>query len=101
MASLDNGKYGLVYPSGVGAIAAILHMLKAGDHIVSGDEQYGGTHALLLDYTKMHGIDLDFVDCTDLKQVENALKPNTKVKTKTKPNHFHVDFFLNCFDNSS
>lgn len=79
LATLDNGKYGLVFPSGVAAVTAILHLLKVGDHIVSCDEQYGGTHLLLTEFVEMHGIELDFVDSTDIKQIERALKPNTKV----------------------
>lgn len=70
-----------MYPSGVGAVAALLSLLKAGDHIVTCDEQYGGTRLLILDYVKMHGIGLDLVDSTDLKQIEKAIKPNTKVNT--------------------
>lgn len=80
LATLDNGKYGLVYPSGVAAVTALLHVLKAGDHILSCNEQYGGTRLLFLDYVKIQGIELDFVDATDVKQVEGAIKPNTKVR---------------------
>lgn len=72
-----------MYPSGVAAVTALLHLLKAGDHILSCDEQYGGTRALLSDYVKIQGIGLDFVDSTDLKQIERAIKPNTKVNPKS------------------
>lgn len=79
LAALDNGKHCLAYPSGVSATSAILHLLKAGDHILSCSEQYGGTRLLLLDYTKNQGIEIDFVDSTNTKLVENSIKPNTKV----------------------
>lgn len=79
MAALDNAKYGLVYPSGCAAITALLHLLKHGDHILSCTEQYGGTRSLFLDYVEIQGIEIDFIDPTDLKQVENSIKPNTKV----------------------
>lgn len=79
MAALDNAQHGLVYPSGCAAVTALLHLLKHGDHIVSATEQYGGTRALLLDYVEIQGIKIDFIDPTDLKQIENAIKPNTKV----------------------
>lgn len=69
-----------MFPSGVAAVTALLHLLKAGDHILSCDEQYGGTRLLLKDYVKIQGIELDFVDAIDIKQVEKAIKPNTKVR---------------------
>lgn len=80
LAELDNGKHGLIFPSGCGAVTAVLHMLKSGDHIVSGAETYGGTRTLFLDESKKHGIEVDFVDTTDMKLVQNAIKRNTKVK---------------------
>ncbi|XP_055298497.1 putative cystathionine gamma-lyase 2 [Sitodiplosis mosellana] len=79
LAALDNGKHGLVYPSGCAAITALLHLLKQGDHIVSAAEQYGGTRSLFLDYIEIQGIEIDFVDSTDLKQIDDAIKPNTKL----------------------
>lgn len=79
LAALDNGKYGLVYPSGMAATTALIQFLKAGDHIVTCNELYGGTHFLLSKHTKLHGIELDFADSTDIKQIERAIKPNTKV----------------------
>lgn len=79
LASLEGSKYGMVYPSGCAALSAVLHLLKAGDHIVSSDEQYGGSRLILIDYVKIQGIGLDFVDTTDVKQVEKVMKPNTKV----------------------
>lgn len=79
MAALDNAKYGLAYPSGCAAVTALLHLLKPGDHIVSAAKQYGGTRALFLDHVAIQGIEIDFVDSTDLKAIESAIKPNTKV----------------------
>lgn len=79
MAALDNGKYGLVFPSGCGTTTAVLHLLKTGDHILSSAETYGGTRLLFLDQLKMHGLEVDFVDTTDLKLVAGAIKPNTRV----------------------
>lgn len=79
LAALDNAKHGVVFPSGCAAVTALLHLLKSGDHIVSCVEQYGGTRLIFLDYVEIQGIEIDFVDSTDLKQVEAAIKPNTKV----------------------
>ena len=79
LAALDNGKHALAYPAGVAAVTALLYLLKHGDHIVSCAEQYGGTRSLLLEYVEIQGIEIDFVDATVLKNIENAIKPNTKV----------------------
>lgn len=79
MAALDNAKHCLAYPAGCAAVTALLHLMKQGDHIISCIEQYGGTRSLLLDYTENQGIQLDFVNSTVLEEIENAIKPNTKV----------------------
>lgn len=88
LASLDNGKYGLTFSSGLGATTTIITMLKAGDHVVAGDDLYGGTNRLLRQVAMKMGIDVDFVDTTDLQKVEAAVKPNTKLfwlETPTNP----------------
>lgn len=79
LATLDSGKYGLVYPSGLAAATALLHLLRAGEHIVACSELYGGTHLLFSKHAKMQGIELDFVDSTNVKNVASAIKLNTKV----------------------
>lgn len=88
LASLDNGKYGLTFSSGLGVTTTIITMLKAGDHVVAGDDLYGGTNRLLRQVAMKMGIDVDFVDTTDLKKVEAAVKSNTKLfwlETPTNP----------------
>lgn len=88
LASLDNGKYGLTFSSGLGATTTIITMLKAGDHVVAGDDLYGGTNRLLRQVAMNLGIEVDFVDTTDLKKVEAAIKPTTKLfwlETPTNP----------------
>lgn len=88
LASLDNGKYGLTFSSGLGATTTVITMLSAGDHIVAGDDLYGGTNRLLRNVAMKMNITVDFVDCTDLAKVEAAVKPNTKlfwIETPTNP----------------
>lgn len=66
--------------SGMGAISAALWTaLKAGDHVVASETLYGCTFALLNHGLTRFGVDVTFVDTTDLAAVEKALKPNTKV----------------------
>lgn len=79
LASLDNGKYGLTFASGLGAQTAISQLLSAGDHIISCDDIYGGTNRLFNKVIARQGIEIDLIDATDLNVLKKALKPNTKV----------------------
>ncbi|XP_053658513.1 cystathionine gamma-lyase [Anopheles marshallii] len=88
IASLDNGRFGLTFSSGLGATTTIITMLQNGDHIVAGDDLYGGTNRLLRNVALKMGIEVDFVDLTKLQLVEQAIKPNTKLfwmETPTNP----------------
>lgn len=88
LAALDNGKYGLTFSSGLGVTTTVITMLNAGDHIVAGDDLYGGTNRLLRNVAMKMNIEVDFVDCTNLAKVEAAVKPNTKlfwIETPTNP----------------
>lgn len=90
LASLDNGKYGLVFPSGCGAMSAVLHLLKSGEHMLCSQETYGGTRTLFNHYTKSTGIEIDYVDSTDINLIKAAIKPNTRV------NQLMIDKYLHA-----
>lgn len=79
IASLDNGKYGLTFSSGLGASTVISQLLSSGDHIVSCDDVYGGTNRYFSKVVARQGIEVDFVDATNLDNLKKAIKPNTKV----------------------
>lgn len=89
MAALEGTQAAWVTASGMGAITcAILQLCNAGDHIVSSRTTYGGTFAFLENYLPKFNIEVSFVDITDLKQVEAAIKPNTRIiytETMTNP----------------
>ncbi|MDZ4662831.1 MAG: cystathionine gamma-synthase [Pseudomonadota bacterium] len=88
IASLEGGKFGYAFASGCAATTTILHLLKAGDHVVAGDDMYGGTFRLFDKVLKHNGIEFSYVDLTDMKNLNNALKKNTKlvwVETPTNP----------------
>lgn len=88
LAGLDNAKYALTFASGLGTQTAILSMLKTGDGIITGDDIYGGTNRLFRNLAANMGIDVQFVDLTDLKNLEKAIKPNVKLvwmETPTNP----------------
>ena len=70
------------------AIDACLKLVKSGDHVLLGDNTYGGTFRLFDKVLKDYGIEFDLVDATDVSNVEQAFKPNTKmlfVETPTNP----------------
>lgn len=80
LAALDNGKYGLAFSSGLGATTIIAQLLSNGDHLISCDDVYGGTNRLFSKVTSRQGITVDFVDATNLDNLQKAIKPNTRVR---------------------
>ncbi len=79
LAQMENTESANVAASGMGAITPVfLQLAGAGDHIVSARTIYGGTYAFLKNYLPKFNIETAFVDITDLKKVEEAIKPNTK-----------------------
>jgi cystathionine gamma-lyase len=88
LASMEDGKYGLCFGSGLAAEGCIMHLLSAGDHVICGDDVYGGTYRLFEKVWKRFGLTFTFVDASDVKKVEAAIQPNTKliwVETPTNP----------------
>lgn len=88
LASLEGGSSGHVFGSGMAAIAALVTMLQAGDHVICGDNVYGGTTRLFTQVIIRHGIQFSFVDTSDAENVRRALQPNTKlvhIETPTNP----------------
>jgi cystathionine beta-lyase/cystathionine gamma-synthase len=88
LAATENAKHGLAFASGMSAIDTILRLLDPGDHVVAGDDAYGGTFRLFNKVLTRFGLRFDFVDTSDLKQVEAALRPETRLvwlETPTNP----------------
>ena len=90
LAALENAEAAVVMASGMGAISSVLwSACKAGDHIVADGTLYGCTHALLAHGMTRYGVDVDFIDTSDLAALQAALKPNTSVvylETPANPN---------------
>ncbi len=87
-AALEGGTHGFAFSSGLGASTTVLHTLKPGDHILCGDDVYGGTFRLLDKVMKPLGFDTTFIDMTDAAKVRAALRPTTKMvwmETPTNP----------------
>jgi cystathionine gamma-lyase len=88
LAALEGGQFALGFSSGLAAQDAVFHLLSAGDHVILSDDLYGGTYRLADKVFKRHGLELSFVDFTDLARIEAAFKPNTKLlwaETPTNP----------------
>ncbi len=88
VASLEGGRFGLAFSSGVAATGVVLHLLSAGDHVVLCDDVYGGTNRLFHRVFAQLGIEITLVDMTDLDATRAAFRPNTKlawVETPTNP----------------
>jgi cystathionine gamma-lyase len=89
IADLESGTAGFAFASGLAAIATTLELLSVGDHIVATDDLYGGTFRLIDKVRKRTaGLDVSFVDFTDLAAVEAAIRPETKllwIETPTNP----------------
>lgn len=78
-AALENASHGLAFSSGCAATTTVLHTLRPGDHIVCGDDVYGGTFRILDKVMKPLGVTSTFVDMTSLDRFSSALLPNTRL----------------------
>jgi len=88
LAALEGAKHGLSFASGLAATNALIQTLSAGDHVVCGQNTYGGTFRLFDKVWRRHGIEFTFVDAADTELVAGAFTPKTKfvfVETPTNP----------------
>jgi len=88
LSALEGGVAAKVFASGMAAINAIVTTLKAGDHLVCGHNLYGGTPRLFNQVWADFGLEFTYVDTSDVKNVQRALKKNTRmvfIETPTNP----------------
>ena len=88
LASIENGKYGLAFGSGLAAIDAVLKLLKPGDEVVSTNDLYGGSYRLFTKIFEGFGIKFHFIGMSDVNEVSKAINKKTKliwVETPTNP----------------
>ncbi len=88
LASLEGGVAAPVFGSGMAAISAIVTLLKSGDHVVCGNDLYGGTPRLFNQVMTNFGLQFTYVDTSDAENVERAMRKNTRmvyVETPTNP----------------
>jgi cystathionine gamma-lyase len=79
IAALEDGAYGLAFASGLAAESTVLQSLSNGDHVVCGQDLYGGTYRLMTKVFARLGIEASFVDATSLDAIRAALRPQTRL----------------------
>jgi cystathionine gamma-lyase len=88
IAALEGGTHGLAFASGCAATTTVIQLLDAGDHVIAGDDIYGGTFRLFDKVMSRRGQRFSYVDPRDLAAVEAAFEPQTKLvwlETPTNP----------------
>lgn len=88
LAALEGGAFGLAFSSGMAAMNTVLNLLSAGDHVVCGNDVYGGTYRILTRVFRQWKLDVAFVDTTDAGNVARAVRKNTRlvwIETPTNP----------------
>jgi cystathionine beta-lyase/cystathionine gamma-synthase len=79
LAALEGARHGFAFASGCGATTTVLHTLRPGDHVVCGDDVYGGTFRIFDKVMRPMGLEASYVDMTDPKRVRDALRPTTRL----------------------
>ncbi len=88
VATLEGGRHGLAFSSGMGCLDSIMKLFRAGDHIVCGENVYGGTFRLFDRILRHMGLSFSYVDTRDPQVVADAMTPTTRallVETPTNP----------------
>lgn len=88
LAALEKGKHGHCFASGMSATDTVFRLLKAGDHVVAGENMYGGSYRLFSRVLEKFGLEFTYVDTSNVDNVRSALKANTRVvflETPTNP----------------
>lgn len=87
IADLENGTRGFAFSSGMAAISTVISLFDQGDHLVVGDDVYGGTYRVMSKVFSRLGIDATYVDTSDLEQVKQHIRPNTKAVFMETPSN--------------
>jgi cystathionine beta-lyase/cystathionine gamma-synthase len=88
VAALEGGRHGFAFSSGMGAVDSIMKLFRSGDHIVCGENVYGGTFRLFDKILQNYGLTFSYVDTRDPQRIADAMKANTRmvlVETPTNP----------------
>ncbi len=88
IAALENGKHGLCFSSGMGAIDAILKLFKPGDEVISTNDLYGGSYRIFTKIYQNFGLKFHFINMDEIQTIENYINPSTRMlwlETPTNP----------------
>jgi len=88
LAAIENAQYAISFASGMSAVDACLKLLRSGDHVVCGDDVYGGVTRHFDNVLSTYGLTFTYVDTTNIESVESAIKNNTRmlwIETPTNP----------------
>jgi cysteine-S-conjugate beta-lyase len=92
LAALEDGVYAAAFASGMAAITAVTHLVNSGEQVIAGNDLYGGTVRLLEQLRQRQGINVRYVDTTDLNAVREELTPSTRLLLVETPSNplFHI-----------
>lgn len=93
LAALEGAKHGLAFGSGCAATTALLMTLKSGDHVLVGDDVYGGTFRIFDKVMKQWGLEASFMDMTNVAKVKEAIRPNTRLLWLETPSNPMLKIF--------
>ena len=88
LAALERGKHGHCFASGMSAIDTVFRLLKSGDHVIAGENMYGGSYRLFSRVVEKFGVDFTYVDTSIADEVRRAIRPSTRIvflETPTNP----------------
>jgi cystathionine beta-lyase/cystathionine gamma-synthase len=88
LAALERGKNGRCFASGMSAIDTVFRLLKSGDHVIAGENMYGGSYRLFSRVLERFGLTFTYVDTSNVDAVRKAMRPETKIvylETPTNP----------------
>ncbi len=88
LASLEDGKHGFAFGSGMAAITTIMHVLEKDAHVICGDDVYGGTFRLFDKVLQHRAFSFSYVDFSNMENLKKTIQPNTKliwIETPTNP----------------
>lgn len=79
IARLEGGNAGFALATGMAAEATVMHLLGAGDHVICGDDVYGGTYRLFHNVMRNFGLEFTFLRMDNREAIEDAIRPNTRM----------------------
>lgn len=88
MARLEGGLDAMAFATGMAAVTTLMELFSPGDHMISSDDLYGGSYRLFDHVCKKNGLTFDLVDTTDIQNIQERIRPETKavfIETPTNP----------------